>query len=605
MVFKRGFHYNTPESINQTREEVMGAYSPNIIANSLICRRTHGGEGDFIVFGDKHITWEAAGSRVLKIAQALVKLGVEKDDKVLFMFHNTPEFIEINMGVQIAGAVPVPMNYRYVASEAEFQGKHSDGKVLIYDSIWAESVEAAAPKIPNIKHFVCRGKTEMKEAIDYDQFVESGIDEDPQVAQDWEDVAVMIYTGGTTGFPKGVMLTYLAHLELFSTMVSHLIVRTLSMEMSKERHKMMLESLPIPGKGLLGPVFRSKFFKNFLQKPKTAERFRNIFYKQFSDPDAAKKGYGNITMAMYPSMPFFHDAAYANLFMGQLMGNLCYVLPEAVSFDPAAVLELIQREGVRNMSNVPTGWKKLLSFPTFADYDISSIRVATTGGGSCPSSLKKQIMEAFPNAMVLDAFGQTEMTPVTSFRIDVDKDSLVDRSVGKSIVETKVVDESGKEVPQGEEGEILYKSDTIMKGYYKDEEKTAEAMSDGWFRSGDLGYIDENGEIRTVDRLKECINSGGEKIYPLEVEEVLQTHPKVDLACVIGVPDEEWGSSIRAVVQPFPGESMELKELVEYCRGKLAAYKIPRSVEIIEELPFSPAGKLLRQKVREQYGQAG
>ena len=583
----------------------MGAYSPNIIANSLICRRTHGGDDDFIVFGDKHITWEQAAIRILKIAQALAKLGIEKDDKVLFMFHNTPEFIEVNMGIQVAGAIPVPMNYRYVTSEAEFQGNHSDAKVLIYDSIWAESVEAAAPNIPNVKHFVCRGKSGLKDVIDFDAFVDSGTDEDPKVSQEWEDVAVMIYTGGTTGFPKGVMLTYQAHLEMFATMVSNLVIRSLSMEMSKERHKLMLEAMPIPGKGLLGPVFRSNFFRNFLKKPKTAERFRNIFYKQFSDPDAAKKGYANITMAMYPSMPFFHDAAYANLFMGQLMGNLCYVLPEAVSFDPAAVLELIQREGVRNMSNVPTGWKKLLSYPKFADYDVSSIRVATTGGGSCPASLKREIMEAFPSAMVLDAFGQTEMTPVTSFRIDVDKDNLVDRSVGQSIVETKVVDEDGKEVPQGEMGEILYKSNTIMKGYYKDEEKTAEVMADGWFRSGDLGYIDENGEIRTVDRLKECINTGGEKVYPLEVEEVLQTHPKIDYACVIGIPDEEWGSSIRAIVQLLPGASMEDTEVTEFCRGKLAAYKIPRSLVLAEELPFSPAGKLLRQKVREQYSEVG
>jgi len=582
----------------------MGAYSPNIIANSLICRRTHGGDGDFIIFGDKHITWEQAGTRILKIAQALRKLGIEKDDKVLFMFHNTPDFIEVNMGIQIAGGIPVPMNYRYVASEAEFQGNHSDAKVLIYDSIWAEAVEAAAPKIPNVKHFVRRGDGEMKDVIDFEAFVASGADEDPKVAQEWEDVAVMIYTGGTTGFPKGVMLTYLAHIELFSTMVSHLLIRSLSMEMSKERHKLMLDSLPIPGKGFLGPVFRSNFFKKFLKKPGTADRFRNIFYKQFSNPDAAKKGYGNISLAMYPSMPFFHDAAYANLFMGQLMGNLCYVLPKSVSFEPALILELIQREGVRNMSNVPTGWKKLLSYPKFSDYDVSSIRMATTGGGSCSSTLKKQIMEAFPNAMVLDAFGQTEMTPVTSFRIDVDSENIVDRSVGQSIVETKVVDEDGVELSQGEVGEILYKSNTIMKGYYKDAEKTAESMVDGWFRSGDLGYIDENGEIRTVDRLKECINTGGEKVYPLEVEQVLQNLPGIDYACIIGVPDDEWGSSIRAVVQLLPGVSMEEEAVTEYCRGKLAAYKIPRSVVFTNDLPFSPAGKLLRQKVREHYGNA-
>jgi acyl-CoA synthetase (AMP-forming)/AMP-acid ligase II len=216
--------------------------------------------------------------------------------------------------------------------------------------------------------------------------------------------------------------------------------------------------------------------------------------------------------------------------------------------------------------------------------------------------LKKQIFELFPNAIILDAFGQTEMTPVTSFRIDADPEKIEDRSVGKAIVEAKIVDEAGKEVSPGETGEILYRSSTIMKGYYKDEEKTKEVMEDGWFRSGDLGYFDENGEIRTVDRKKECINTGGEKVFPLEVEEIIQKHPKVDAVCIIGVPDEEWGNSVRAVVQLIEGEQMDGQEITEFCRGEMAGYNIPRSVVFVDEIPYSPAGKMLRQQVRDLYG---
>ena len=262
---------------------------------------------------------------------------------------------------------------------------------------------------------------------------------------------------------------------------------------------------------------------------------------------------------------------------------------------------MIEWEGVTNLSNVPTGWKRLVSYEGFDKYDVSSVRIATTGGGSCSAHLKKQILKKFPTAIILDAFGQTEMTPVTSFRLDASADALSDRSVGKSIVETKIVDNDGNEVKAGEIGEILYRSETVMKGYYKDDEKTEEAFQDGWFRSGDLGYLDKNGEIRTVERKKECINTGGEKVFPLEVEEILQTHESVDYACVIGVPDEDWGSTIRAVIQPKSGQQIEAKEIKAFCRGKLAAYKIPRSVVVTEKLPFSPAGKLLRQKVREEF----
>jgi acyl-CoA synthetase (AMP-forming)/AMP-acid ligase II len=209
----------------------------------------------------------------------------------------------------------------------------------------------------------------------------------------------------------------------------------------------------------------------------------------------------------------------------------------------------------------------------------------------------------FTKAIVLDAFGQTEMTPVTSFRIDAEPEKIVDRAVGKAIVDVRVVDESGKDVPQGQMGEILYRSSTMMKGYYKDEDKTREVVQAGWFRSGDLGYIDETGEIRTVDRKKECINTGGEKVFPLEIEEAILGHPKVEAVCVIGVPDEDWGHSVRAVIQLKEGEQLEGQEVIEFCRSEMAGYKIPRSVVFVDEIPYSPAGKLLRQQVRDRHGE--
>ena len=580
----------------------MGVYSPNIFANSFLSIAQHNPEGEAVIFGDRRITWKTLVSRILRIANALVDLGVKRGDTVSLMFHNTPEFIEINYGIQVAGAVPAPMNYRFIPKEIAYQGNHCDARVLFFDGIWAESVGPAIPEMTDIQHYICKGESGIDGVIDYDAFVDSGGETDPAVANDWEDTAVMIYTGGTTGFPKGVMLTYQGHLDMFSNMYAAMTTNSMTMDLSPERIKLLLEALPLPGKPLLRWLMRTNTFKKFMAGPGMYERLRRSAYERYANPEKAVKGYQNVSKIMIPSMPFFHDAAYAGLVSNALTGATCYVLPDSVRFDPELILGLIEKEQVAMVSNVPTGWRKLVSFPDAGGFDLASVRSATTGGGACPSDLKKQILKLLPNAMLLDGFGQTEMTPLTAFRIDTDPEKITDRSVGKPVVETRVVDEDGRDVPQGEPGEILYRSSTIMKGYYKDEEKTREAMADGWFKSGDLGYLDENGEIRVIDRKKECINTGGEKVFPLEVEEAILKHPAVAEACVIGVPDEEWGHTVRAVIQLKPDETVEEQEITNLCRKEMAGYKVPRSILFVDELPFSPVGKLLRHQVRERFG---
>jgi len=581
----------------------MGIYSPNIFANSFLSIAQHNPEGEAIIFGDRRITWKALVSRIFRIANGLVKLGVRRGDTVALMFHNTPEFIETNYGIQVAGAVPTPMNYRFIPKEIAYQGNHCDAKVFLFDGIWAESIEPAVPEMRNIEHYICKGESAIDGVIDYEAFVDSGAETDPAVENDWEDTVVMIYTGGTTGFPKGVMLTYQGHLDMFSNMYAAMTTNSMAIDLPPERAKLLLEALPVPGKPLLGWLMRTNAFRKIMAKPGIYEYLRKSAYERYANPEKAVKGYQNVSKTMIPSMPFFHDASYAGLVSNALTGATCYVLPDSVRFDPGLILGLMEREKVAMVSNVPTGWRKLVSFPDAGRFDLSSVTSATTGGGACPTELKKQILSLLPNAMLIDGFGQTEMTPLTAFKIDTDPEKITDRSVGKPVVETRVVDEDGRDVPQGEPGEILYRSSTIMKGYYRDEEKTQEAMEDGWFKSGDLGYLDENGEIRVIDRKKECINTGGEKVFPLEVEEAILKHPGVAEVCVIGVPDEEWGHTVRAVIQPEPDETLEEQEIKDLCRQEMAGYKVPRSILFIDELPFSPAGKLLRQQVRERFGE--
>ena len=206
-------------------------------------------------------------------------------------------------------------------------------------------------------------------------------------------------------------------------------------------------------------------------------------------------------------------------------------------------------------------WKRVLDTLETSEhkYDLSSLSICLTGAAVLQGKYKKKILKYFPNAIIADAFGQSETAPVTTMKIDGDIDDVQDRCVGTILdgLEMKVVNENNNPVPDGEIGEICYRGTTVMKGYYRDPDKTAQTIdADGFLHSGDLGYI-KNGQFFVVDRMKECINTGGEKVFPIEVEEILIEHPKIDQVCVIGVPDEEWGEIVRAVVILKEGEAMK------------------------------------------------
>jgi len=287
-----------------------------------------------------------------------------------------------------------------------------------------------------------------------------------------------------------------------------------------------------------------------------------------------------------------------------MSGTLRFILREGIHFDPAEVLATIERERPMVILLVPTQWNMLLDFPDLERYDRSSLLVAMTGAGANPAHRKRQILEKFPNALVIDVFGQTEMTPDTALRIDASVETIKNRSVGKPLsgIETRIVDEKGVDVQPGRVGEILYRSGTIMKGYYGEEQKTSEVIRDGWFHSGDLGYLDADGEIIVVDRKNECINTGAEKVFPHEVEEIIANHEEVDSVCVIGVPDKTWGNVVRAVIVLKDGAQATEDEIISWCRDKMTGFKRPRQVVFADTLPVSPVGKVLRKQVKELYG---
>jgi acyl-CoA synthetase (AMP-forming)/AMP-acid ligase II len=642
-----------------------------------------------IVYGTKEVTWYELNERINRLANGLRALGVKKGDKVAILFHNTPEFVESNVAIQALGAIPVPANYRYVASELEYLLDNSDAMTLIFEEEELPVVEEVRNKMSKVQHYIMQGNGTHNGYLDYEEFIRSNYNIDVTVREHLseEDLALLCYTGGTTGRAKGVMLSYRS-IQFNQEAVFNFLMKLLPpaeditldifakneferkiesaaglfggfifdfMEDPALRNKVFVYEAPLkhgPGLPPISLATKEGKLKLFSGKPKHWDAklyghigdhirdFVNLMPLKFTmrgrmdllpklvwrfllggikiagnydvrvnliralmktPKDPSMRG---LTMLIIP--PLFHLASYALFMMQWLYTGSPIIFPASKSFDAVEVLNLVEHQKVAFLFLVPTMWKRLLEEPDIDKYNLSSLKLAVTGAALMQAKYKKLVLQHFPNAMVLDAFGQTEMAPVTSIKLSAEEDKVVDRSVGKILsgIEVRIVDEEGKDLPEGQIGELWYRGPTIMKGYYKDEEKTKLAIDkDGWFHSGDLAYRGPDKEIYTVERKKECINSGGEKIFPLEVEEVIMDHPKVDNVCVIGVPNEEWGEIVRAIVVPKNNvKDLTEGEIIEWCKGKMAGYKKPRSVVFTDQLPLSPVGKVMRAKIREDFG---
>jgi len=562
------------------------------------------GSGIAVTCGQTRITWKELNSRVNRLANALKAHGVKKGDHVSLLFHDCPEFIEANYALQKLGAVPIPVNFRFVAREIAYQLTQSDSTVLVFEDLYLDEARKALADAPKIRKVVCcarEGRSTPGDMIDYAALIRTGSASEPAACTTEHDVCTICYTGGTTGLPRGVVLTYANFWNLAQSLFGDLLGR-LASDTKVNFGRIVSRIFPVPViENGLNRLMGFRPVRSFLS---------NSLPKLVSDTAGTALGpiLGRVTggISIFMNMPLFHMANYQLLIIGPMSGLIRFILREGIHFDPEEVLTTIERERPMVLLLVPTQWNMVLDHPGIANHDRSSILVAMTGAGVNPAHRKRQILERFPNSLVVDVFGQTEMTPDTALRIDAAPDTLKNKSVGRPLsgIEIRIVDEQGRDVSAGEVGEILYKSGTVMKGYYGEEDKTKEVMRDGWFHSGDLGYIDADGEIIVVDRKNECISTGAEKVFPHEVEEILGQHEKVDSVCVIGVPDATWGNAVRAVVVLKPGASATADEIMAWCRDKMTGFKRPKHVVFAEALPLSPVGKVLRKQVKELYGRS-
>ncbi len=298
--------------------------------------------------------------------------------------------------------------------------------------------------------------------------------------------------------------------------------------------------------------------------------------------------------------PLYHAAPFAFSFAHLMMGATVVLMDH---FEPGEVLRVIQNEKITTSFMVPTMYNMILSLPEAqkAKYDVSSVRVLVSAAAPLPTRLKEEILAFFPGAALHEFYGSTEVGIATSLPVNEQRDRV--RSVGLPtyFCEVKVLDPSGREVPRGSEGLVYVRTPAVLKAYFKNPGATESSMLDGWFTNEDIGRLDEDGYLYLVDRKADMVISGGVNIYPAEIEDVLQTHPKILEAAVVGVPDPRWGEALLAFVVPRSGAEITLEEIVSFCEGKIARYKIPRKIQVVEELPKSPAGKVLKRVLREPF----
>ena len=473
--------------------------------------------------GDTTLTYAALDDAASRLASLVGSLGMVPGDRVGVMLPNITAFPIIFYGVLRAGGVVVPMNPLLKHAEVQYYLEDSgSGIIFAWDAVAAEAAQAAEET----------GATLVVVGPDFPAELARHAPVVGDLGCVDEDTAVILYTSGTTGKPKGAELTHANLNRNQAVTVSTLIDLT---------------------------------------------------------PDDVVMG----------CLPLFHVFGLTcGLNASVASGSLLTLLPR---FDGQQALEIIQRDRVTVFEGVPTMYSALLAVPEAAAYDTSTMRTCVSGGAALPVEVLRSFERAF-DVMVLEGYGLSETSPVASFN-HPDRERKPG-SIGTPIegVSMRVVDLDGVEVPRGEVGEIQIKGHNVMKGYWRKPQATAESIRDGWFSTGDLARVDEDGYYFIVDRKKDLIIRGGYNVYPREVEEVLYEHPAVAEAAVVGIPHATLGEEIGAAVSLKVDAQATPEELVEFVKERIAAYKYPRMVWVVDGLPKGPTGKILRREVHAPEG---
>lgn len=499
---------------------------------------------DAVVFEDKRLTYDQLNRRANQFASAMLEKGFTRGDKVSLLMHNNLEFVEMYNGLARIGVISVPVNFRLIEKETCYIIDNSDSKGLVVGSALLDLIDMdSLPQLSKDNVFVV-GDDVPAGWNSYAGLLEGKSDVQPEVDLSEADIFYFGYTSGTTGFPKGALIKTRNTIEV----VSNAILRNAGRE----------------------------------------------------DVDLTKR----VLLAI---IPLCHSNSIWATLITLWMGGTNVVFPSG-KFNPEEVLAIIEREKVTTSSMVPTMISRILELPDEVKkgYDISSL--TSLGSSSAPlhTKTKEEALQFFKNTRFSEGYGSTETGAVSTLR-HKDQTRKV-RSIGRPNpgiqVRLKLEDGTIIEKP-GEVGVLWVKTPAAFAGYYKEPDKTAEAFDDeGWTTAGDMAFVDDEGFYFLADRKSDMIISGGENIYPREIEEVLVQHNAVAEAAVIGVPNEKWGEEVKAVVVLSKGKAASEEEILEFCKPKLAGYKRPRSVDFVDDFPRTATGKILKRILKQKYWQS-
>jgi acyl-CoA synthetase (AMP-forming)/AMP-acid ligase II len=493
------------------------------------------------VYGAKRITFSEFNARVNSLIHALQAMGVKKGDAIGILSWNCLGCVEVYGAAMKGGFITSPFNTRLKERELEYIINYSEVNNLFVGPELMEMANQMRPRLPKVKNFISL-EASAPDMLSHSDLVTTYSQAEPDVQIDEDDPVGIIYTSGTTGVPRGALYIQRCLIDDSKTLVMNM----------------------------------------------------NLY-----------PGHKRVLIT-----PLFHIAGNTH-FRSTLYIGGCSIIMKF--FDPAATLQTIQDERATHMDIIPTHLAAMLNLPDLNKYDISSMKFLWYGGSPMPLEVLKKGMKVF-GPIFAQGYGQSETGPAIS-HLSKEDHNVLDRpekeqrkltSAGRPDigVQVRIVDEEGKDVEPGEMGEIIARSKHIMVGYWHKPEETKESLVDGWVHTGDMGYYDDEGYIYIADRKKDMIISGGENVYPREVEEVLYQHPAILEAAVIGVPDPYWVERVHAVVVTRKGASATAEEIIAFCKKHMAGYKTPKTIELVDSLPKNPAGKILKKELREKYWKA-
>ena len=486
-------------------------------------------------FGERTRTFRSFTDRIARLAGALRALGMQSGDRVAMLALNSDRYLEYQMAVPWGGGVLNPCNTRWSAAEIVYSLDDSGSTILLVDETFRALGTQIRAEARTLREVIYCGDASAPDGMhDYEALVAASAPVADALRRG-DDLAGIFYTGGTTGFPKGVMLS---HTNLCSS------------------------GLALRAEGMAPPA-------------------------------------GTYLHAA----PMFHLADMGLAMPHWIEGNTHTIVP---AFDPERVLDTIARDRVTNALLVPTMVQMLVDHPSMkTPRDLSSLTTIAYGASVISEAVLERAMAALPGVGFVQAYGMTELSPLATinpafYHTPEGRKLGKLRSAGRAsyCTEVRIVDAEDVEVPRGTVGEVVVRGPNVMLGYWGKDDQTADALRGGWMHTGDGAYMDDDGFIYIVDRMKDMIISGGENVYSAEVENAIAQHPAVANCAVIGIPSDAWGETVHAVVVTKPGQSVSADDLIAHCKRLIAGYKCPRSVDFVDALPLSGAGKILKTQLR-------